>query len=513
MKSLFISHALSLVAGGIYALSYPSEFGDGWFPLLFIALPLFVWMLETATFKESLGLVLAYNMGLNIVGYYWIPHTLREFGDLPYLLSLLVGLSFSFILQPHWWLYVLWRKYRPGWTWTSEKGVLVSALIITVLERYIPQQFPSFAGSPWLHLAPFIGLAPVMGTVFFSLMTYWVALELMTQLSLNKLRPQVWLAFLLFIIINAVFPLSNPEAVSHLPVRIVQANIGNFLKVSSERGDTDSFESIIDKYYRLSVTENDFNPELIVWPETAYPGNFYGTQTKVEDVFLKIMNEKQTEMVIGGYDFDTTKSFGDYYETLFNSSILMSQGKVKAAYHKNILIPFGETLPFGPLNKQIVAFIPGVSLFARGNDTPMMETGKGQRYVAPICYEILESNYMRALLNQWGDNHFIMNHTNDSWYGNTAEPYQHLFLSKWRALEFRLPIIRSTNTGVTSIIYPDGTESVRLGIGTEGILDVKMPIGAPQNTWYQQHGALSTYLFFLLMLAITWWRERNEIPL
>jgi apolipoprotein N-acyltransferase len=511
MKAIFISHTLSLLAGGLYALCYPSVLGTGWFPLLLVALPLFLWMLETSTFKESLGLVLAYNLGLNIVGYYWIPHTLREFGDLPWLLSVVVGGSFSLILQPHWWLYALWRKFRPAFAWNSEKGVLLSAAMLTLLERYVPQQFPSYAGSPWLHLSPFLGLAPLMGTVVFSFITYWVALEVVTQLTFKKLRPQVWVTFCLFIVINALFPISNPPPVAHLPVRVVQANIGNFLKVSSEKGDADSFESINDKYYRLSTINNGFNPQLIVWPETAYPGNFYGTDTQVHQIFLDIMQEKQSEILIGGYDFDTTKGPDEFYETLFNSSILMDRGKVKASYHKNILIPFGETLPFGVLNKQIVAYIPGVSLFARGSETPLMETRDKYRFVSPICYEILESNYMRSLLNQWGDNHFIVNHTNDSWYGDTAEPYQHLFLSKWRALEFQLPIIRSTNTGITSIIYPDGTESRRLGIGESAILDVQMPIGAPQNTFYQRYGAIPTYLLALLLLLITWLREKIKV--
>jgi apolipoprotein N-acyltransferase len=166
----------------------------------------------------------------------------------------------------------------------------------------------------------------------------------------------------------------------------------------------------------------------------------------LSEKFLNIMNQSGSEMLIGGYDQDMTKSSVDFIESVFNSSLLLSEGKVKSIYHKNILIPFGETLPFGPLNKAVVSVVPAISLFAKGSGIPVMETKTGYRFVTPICYEILDSNYMRDLLNQWGNNHFIVNHTNDSWYGNTAEPWQHLFLSKWRALEFQLPIIRSTNT-------------------------------------------------------------------
>ncbi len=199
----------------------------------------------------------------------------------------------------------------------------------------------------------------------------------------------------------------------------------------------------------------------------------------------------------------------DQFESVFNASLLISDDKVKSIYHKNILIPFGETLPFGPLNRQIVSIIPAISLFARGSGIPVMETRDGYRFVTPICYELLESNYMRGLLNQWGGNHFIVNHTNDSWYGETAEPYQHLFLSKWRAIEFQLPIIRSTNTGVSSVIYPDGSESAQLGINKIGKLDINVSLSKPKSTVYQEYGAFPLLLLVGLIYLVTWWREKS----
>lgn len=508
--SLPLSLFGTFVAGGLYALCYPSIFGDGWLPLLFIALPFFLWQLEAAkTLKRSLLLALAYNMGLNLVGYYWIPGTIREFGQLPYAISIFLGLFFAFILQPHWWAYILWKKWRPNFNWQSEKGLLITAFIMTFLERYLPQQFPSFTGSPWLHLAPYLGLVPYVGAVLFSFISYWVALEVVAQLSLKKFRPQVWITLVIFIVLNASFPLKEKLSDKNLNVRIVQANIGNFLKIMSEKGDVDSYESINKKYETLSTTENGFSPDLIVWPETAFPDYFHAAHPEVAPLFKNITQKTNSEMLIGGYDQNTAKTAFDRYETVYNSSVLISGDKVKNSYHKNILIPFGETLPFGPFNTKVVEVVPTVSLFARGTGTPKMETKTGYRFVTPICYEILETGYMRSLLNQWQGNHFIVNHTNDSWYGDTAEPHQHLFLSKWRALEFQLPIVRSTNTGITSIIYPDGSESERLGIGAEGILDKVIPMGTGENTTYQNFGVYPSLAIFLVLLLITWLREKN----
>lgn len=511
MKSLLLSLLLTTTAGGLYALCYPSFLGPGWLPLLFIALPFFLWRLEVApTVKSTLLHIFAYNLGLNLVGYYWIPHTLREFGQLPYLVSILLGIVFSLILQPHWWPYVLWKKYRPEFQWYSERGILITAFVMTLLERYFPQQFPSYAGSPWLHLAPYLGMAPILGVVAFSFITYWVALETYTQLALKKFRPFVWIVFTLFVVLNALFPLKDKYSEQTLPVRVVQANIGNFLKVESERGDVNSYHSIRERYETLSVKDNGFRPKLIIWPETAYPNTFYGKETRLDPTFKTIMYVTGAEVLIGGYDQNQNKSAMDIIESVYNSSILLSDGQFKTAYHKNILIPFGETLPFGPFNEQIVSIVPAVSLFARGTGTPLMETRDGYRFVTPICYEILESNYMRTLLNQWGKTQFIVNHTNDSWYGDTAEPHQHLFLAKWRALEFKLPIVRSTNTGITSVIYPDGSESQRLGVGETSTLDVNLHLGNGEATFYQLYGAYPTVGIFLILLAITWFRERRK---
>lgn len=510
MKSLPQSLILTTAAGSLYALTYPSFLGSGWFPLLFLSLPFFLWRLEnSSSVKHMLLHIFAYNLGFNLGGYYWIPHTLREFGQLPYAVSLLLGGLFSFILQPHWWMYVVWKKLRPKLNWKSETGVLVTALVMTLLERFFPQQFPTYVGSPWLHLAPYLGLAPVFGAVIFSFVTYWVALEMFTQLEVKKIRPLVWIVFVLFVGINAALPLKDKRTDEILPVRIVQANIGNFLKVQSERGDTNSFESIRKKYEDLSSVENGFQPSLIVWPETAYPNSFQGENTEIDHIFKRIMQKTNAEMLIGGYDQDATKSPFDFIESVFNSSILMNENEVVSTYHKNILIPFGETLPFGPLNRRIVSIVPAVSLFARGIGTPIMETKDQKRFVTPICYEILESNYMRFLLNQHGKNQFIVNHTNDSWYGDTAEPYQHLFLSKWRAIEFNLAIVRSTNTGISSVIFPDASESKRLNIGEENYLDVNVPMGTGEATFYQTWGLIPTLIFAIIFLGFSWYRERK----
>jgi len=171
---------------------------------------------------------------------------------------------------------------------------------------------------------------------------------------------------------------------------------------------------------------------------------------------------------------------------------------LKQVYHKRILIPFGETLPFGPLNYFVSKFVQNISYFATGKDFVLFKTKNDTPFITAICYEILFSNYIRKYLNSINDQaQFIVNFTNDSWYGNSAEPFQHLFLSKWRALEFSIPIVRTTNTGITSVIYANGSESRRMSYGETGVLDVSLQSYTQHPTFYQQWGMCA--FFFLLM--------------
>ncbi len=512
MKKI-LPFVISLIAGCLYALAYPSFISSGHFIFVFLGLIPFLYFIEDSVdLKKSAIHIICYNLGLNLTGYYWIPHTLQEFGQLPYLLSLFIGLFFTFILQPHWWVYLIWKKFRPQFNWNLESGTLITATVLTILERFVPQQFPSYVGSPWLHLAPYLGLAPYFGCVLYSFLTYWISLEIIQQLRTKKIRLQVWITTLILVILNVAFPLNkNLSSNSDLNLRIVQANIGNFIKISSEYGDQNSYQSVRQKYFKLSTENLQFKPDLIIWPETAYPDTFFGKTTNLNFLFKIIMKKTGAEILLGGYDHDLSKPRSEIVESVFNSAILLSDLKFKESYHKNILIPFGETLPFGPFNKTIVSMVPAISLFARGDDPPLMETKKKFRFVTPICYEILDTNYMRFLLNKYQNNHFIVNLTNDSWYGKTAEPYQHLFLSKWRALEFSLPIIRSTNTGITSVIYPDGSESERIGIFEERALDLTLPISSSENSIYQKLGLIPLFIFITILILLTLFREKREI--
>ena len=290
---------------------------------------------------------------------------------------------------------------------------------------------------------------------------------------------------------------------------MIQPNIGNFLKINAESGSVNSIKTVLDNYYYLSTVDIQSKRDLIIWPETAFPNLFFSetfknnTSLKLPPVIRNVISNTGAELFIGGYD-TTLSSKNLSYKSDYNAAFLFSnQNYMKDVYHKMLLIPFGEGLPFGPLNNYLSEIITNISYFAEGSNYTGFKTDNNLNFVSVICYEVLFSSFVADMLNHQKDEaQFMINLTNDSWYGNTAEPFQHLFLTKWRALEFNIPVIRSTNTGITTVIFPDGSESPRLSISEKSYLDIDLEIAPRAKTIFQKFGIWSFLIIAFILLLI-----------
>jgi apolipoprotein N-acyltransferase len=516
------------LAGMLYATAFPMTFAPA-FPLgsiIAVAILFYYFSFinekkERVSLRHDFLLLILFSLGYNLLGYYWIPETLREFGRIFFPFNYLLGTVFSLVILPHYLLFILLVKilynHREKFSYlfnsTSTRNLSL-ALALTLLELWTPQQFPAHLAHPFLHMAPYLGLAPILGSPIFSFMGYLAAFFLMTLVHDRKLEPFFPVVFIPFIIINIAMPLpknsSDRGKVTHR-VRLVQANVPNNMKINSERGTGNSLSEILERYFKLSARPGDKPIDLVIWPETAYAPTLNTTLLKqgnypLPRVFQKIIEYTNAEIFFGGY---AHSSFGEqglsYFETQYNTTFLISEvGHLKDYYYKMKLIPFGETLPFGPLNKFLSRVIDNVSYFASGDRYTLFKTRKETPFITAICYEILFTNLIRNYLGRVTEApHFLINLTNDSWYGDTAEPYQHLFLSKWRALEFVLPIIRMTNTGITSIIYPDGSESERINLFEERSLDIDFTTYNRRPQFYERWGVIPTLIIgtFLILAA------------
>lgn len=529
----------SLLTGVLYAFAHPNFLGTGFLPLSPLAFIILIALLDrAATTRTRLLLVLAHQVGFQVTGFYWVPATLEEFGGLPPGVSHFLGLFLSPVLNPALWGYVAWLHWRhrvPGFSrWNMQLTTFVAAVLMTSLEILIPQQFPVYAGHVWMHLSTWLGLASVGGVSLYSFFTWWPIFSLVPLC--RRQRPE-WIgvsAVVVFALANLPGALRTQaemqalrregKQVKALNVRVVQANVGNFLKVESEAGDPLAVSDVIDRYKELTLLESPQTLDLVIWPETAYPFSFVSKDLKqgaeaIPDLFIDLLARTGAEILIGGYDnegSDESERWRERFETEYNSALHFGiDGSLKQVYHKHILIPFGETLPFGPLNHALSKVLPAVSFFARGHEFPRFTTKSGASFVTPICYEILQGDFIKDMLNgAGGDVDFLVNLTNDSWYGRTAEPFQHLYLAKWRALEFQRPIVRSTNTGITTVIFPDGQEGRRLLTNEKDVLDFRLTL--PQTaplTIFQRYGQwplVGLWALLSVLLSFQWWRQSRR---
>ncbi|MDO9181996.1 MAG: apolipoprotein N-acyltransferase [Bacteriovorax sp.] len=501
---------LSLLGGMLYASGFPLEIGHSFILGPLIGFFLFNYSLlqeslkEGPSLKKQLLVALAFSFGFYLLGFYWIPQTLNEFGEIPYPLNQILGIVFSLVIIPQVYLYTLIQR-KIG-------HPILLAIIYVILEEFIPQQFPAHIGHSFLSLTPYfpLRLAPIFGAPIYSFLTAYLALSILSHFKTNKIPTVSYSLISLMIVLNFILPAPyKGRSLPILNIRVVQPNIGNFLKIDSEKGGINSLHSVFDNYFELSTAPSERPLDLIIWPETSFPTLIASdimkknSDLQIPGTLSQIIEKTQAELFIGGYDLKPIIGFGDY-QSQYNAAFLFgTDKKLKEVYRKIRLIPFGEGLPFGPLNKILSRYITNVSYFAEGESYSLFKTKNEIPFVSVICYEVLFSSFVKEFLNkQVIQPQLLINLTNDSWYGDTAEPHQHLFLAKWRALEFNIPLIRSTNTGITTVIMPDASESPRLTYQEKKVLDVELKINQRKSTIYQRFGLWSVLFLALIFFIV-----------
>ncbi len=457
---------------------------------------------------------LIFSLTLYLLGLYWIPYTLKEFGAIPVPVNHILGTLFSIFLLPQFYfllplLFVLNKKLplreRPlQWS-------IFLALTGALLELLVPQQFPIHLGHSWFVLAPFAGLAAYGGVGIFSAFSYFMVFFFLFSVRNKRTLGIIVAGFIIFLGLNiglGHWQINTRQLAPKqtLAIKIIQANIGNNLKISAEQGHADSLDNVLALYQGLSTNPIPRGPDLIIWPETAYPilissAKIRSRAVTIPQVFRQVLQTSGAHILFGGYDQNTNHASYDFFESEYNTAFMLAPDfTLSSVYHKHQLIPFGEGLPFGAFNRPLSALLSNISFFAKGSEFPLFQLPKGTIFITAICYEILFPDFIRnyfASVSAYP--HFIINLTNDSWYGDSAEPEQHLFLAKWRALEFGLPIIRSTNTGISVVIHPDGHESDRLAVGEVGNLDLKIDYSDQLPSFYARFGNFVLWILWGVM--------------
>ncbi|WP_170761570.1 apolipoprotein N-acyltransferase [Ruegeria lacuscaerulensis] len=249
---------------------------------------------------------------------------------------------------------------------------------------------------------------------------------------------------------------------------------------------------------QIEFTAAEPRPELIVWPETSVPAWLGSAQPYLNTIADAAQG---TPVFLGIQRGDGPQ--------IYNSMIYLNEkGQQQGLYDKHHLAPFGEYVPFGEVMARFGIYGMAATTghgFSAGPGAALMEAGKLGMALPLICYEAV---FTQDVLSAPGRADFLLQITNDAWFGTRSGPYQHLVQAQMRAIEQGLPMMRSANTGVSAMIDPHGRITKALPLGQAGYLDTKLPAPLPP-TLYATMGDNPVILMLLALFVPLWLVNRR----
>ncbi len=222
-----------------------------------------------------------------------------------------------------------------------------------------------------------------------------------------------------------------------IKVSVIQGNIPQDMK-----WDPLASDDILDRYINLTRIAAFDRPDLIIWPETSFPGFFVSDKVFTKEVF-DLAKGISTPLLLGA---NTEKGLKN-----FNSAVLVSrQGNIIGKYDKMHLVPFGEYVPFSDSLSILHNLVLGeLGEFTQGKEYKIFRAGK-YSFAAMICFEDIFPEISSRFVKDGAE--FLVVLTNDAWYGMSSAAYQHAACSVFRAIENRVPLVRCANTGYSCFI-------------------------------------------------------------
>ena len=464
-------------------------------------------------------------------GYRWLAPTITLFGGVPPALAWLLTALFGILGILHGWVFAF--VYRSMLARGHRPHPITTAALWVACESLIPRLFPWMVGHGLVDVAPVRMAAEWGGVPGVSFVALCLVVPLHEALrwalpipGRPPARPGA--AALTFAVGLALtgYGLARfgevraleRAAEERLAVGIVQANVGSVHKREDENQRPGARDGTVKAYEQGSRRAAERGAELIVWPETAvtdsiayrtgHPGNTNGL---LDARGFKVLSElgADHDFLVGAYEKRETK--GDVVkdqpapDERWNVAALRGRGGLNAkwsTFRKVYLIPFGETMPLGLPDSylpQKFRMVPG--------DPPQALLRLGKHTVLPfLCYEGILPDYVREAAGGERPT-LLVSLANDSWFGDTWEPWQHLNFTRFRAVEHRVPLVRSTNTGVSAFVSATGEVEGRLGVGVEDVLVRDLPILDTDRTVYARFGhhfpwALAVWAFLAWVAAL-----------
>ncbi|MEB2312894.1 MAG: apolipoprotein N-acyltransferase [Sorangiineae bacterium] len=445
------AYPLAFLSGLLYFLAFPGI--DLW-PLAFVALaPLIVALRgQRARRATALGWLAGFTM--TMFGFYWLMEMLQTFSGFPWplclvFMALLCGYQAGRIGLLGW---LSARAELRGWP----PGP-VFALAFAASELTFPLLFPWYYGATVHQVPALIQVAELGGPIAVALVLVAANLAVaelaLARLEKRRLRWKVagGLAAVpaLAALYGAVRIPMVDAAVRAAPkarVGLVQANMSLLGKRSQKS------EGLRRHVALTRELEEDGKLDLVVWSETSVMSAV--DEAEVPLVYpLTFTRRLGVPAIFGGVIVREVSDARRY--VLFNSALASdASGRIVGRYDKQFLLAFGEYLPFGGVFPKLYEWSPNSGKFTPGTSFAPLEVA-GHEVGTFICYEDISPSFVNQIVRT-GDPSLLVNITNDAWFGDTTEPWIHLALASFRAVEHRRYFVRSTNSGVSAFIDPVG---------------------------------------------------------
>ena len=485
------------ICGLLSSLLFPPFFI---LPIGFIIFPFLFFLLINKKFQNKNKLFhfnsgLAYGIGMNFVVLIWIKEpflidqSTNNFSAFSYLLvfycSIYYGLSFLVI-----------SFFKNNFT----KLILIPILFVTseILRENFAYGFPwiTFAlvhsGNTFtLNLIYYIG---TYGLSYFTILMFLIPasiIQIYKKYSTNiilktYISTSLVVALLSIILIFIRFEKKINKEKFLLNTSLIQFNLSQIDRnnVSADK-----------RLKQIGKIINQNSSDLLIFAENEYPYVI----NDLEDLnFISNHIQNHQSIIIGGTKKENSK--------FFNTLILLEKNKIQN-FHKTILVPFGEFLPFRNFLHFLEAIVGGND-FTSGNNIRLLKTSDNLNILPIICYEII---FLNDLLNLDNINsELLINITNDAWFGDLSGPYQHFYLSRMRTVEFNKPLIRVSNNGISAVIDNYGKIIDYIPLNEKGVMNLKISVPHSLPNLKKYHSLILAFFFILSIVAILINQRSND---
>ena len=433
----------------------------------------------------------------HLVGFHWLVYTINVFGGFPYPISTVVFLVYAALqgLEMAIFAFLVRRVGFGPWH-------IFPALFWVSIEFLFPLLFPWHLANSQSAFSWFIQTADLTGIYGASFLLMWFnALVAGALFKLVRGSKAQWIpaavcsacivASLIYGWVRLHQLTAQMNTAAKLAVAAVQANIEVDMK-----WDPKQMKANLDAHMKL--TQDLSGVQLILWPESSIEEWLPENLAALPVQFVESLRLKDAYFIFGARSYRGSSKGPDV--RAFNTAFLTdSKGVVLGRYHKQVLLAFGEYIPFS----RLLGLLPGMPFvegFTAGDGPHTLDLPGGEKIAPLICYEDLIPELSRGFVREKKAN-LLVNLTNDAWYGRTVAPWQHARLAQWRAIETRRSLLRVTNTGVTSFINAKGEIVEALPIFTPAVLKTQVEI-LEGETIYVRFGDWFAWGVTLIAVAI-----------